>query len=217
MTDRGQQTSRHGHDVSCLVRRLASGRVRVASGEARRREDHLPRSAPRYAEAVHGDDVRTGVPDHGRDDGRRSLRDRREQALSRTRQERAGTTSNSSLRRSSTTRSTPCSAASKEVCRRSPPCTPESLVGRQSNRPAVDADLSLTSLQAAVEAFHGWTDEAGMQAVFTPKLLVVGVSNLWTATVLLSSEQVPGNNFNDPNRSGEDGHSALHLPLSHGP
>lgn len=71
--------------------------------------------------------------------------------------------------------------------------------GTQSNRPAVDADLSLTSLQAAVEAFHSWTDEAGMQAVFVPKKLVVGVSNMWTASVLLSSEQVPGSNFNDPN------------------
>lgn len=71
--------------------------------------------------------------------------------------------------------------------------------GTQSNRPAVDADLSLTSLQAAVEAFHGWTDESGMQAVFVPKRLVVGVSNMWTASVLLSSEQVPGSNFNDPN------------------
>lgn len=71
--------------------------------------------------------------------------------------------------------------------------------GTQANRPNADVDLALLPLQAAVEAFHGWTDEAGLQAVFVPKTLVSGVSQLWTSTVLLSSEQVPGSNFNDPN------------------
>lgn len=69
----------------------------------------------------------------------------------------------------------------------------------QSNRPAVDADLALLSLQAAVEAFHGWTDESGLQIADAPVKLVVGVSNMWTSKVLLGSELVPGSNFNDPN------------------
>ncbi len=69
----------------------------------------------------------------------------------------------------------------------------------QSNRPAVDADLSLTTLQAAVEAFQGWTDEEGMPMVSTPRLLVTGVAQMWTAGVLLGATLLPGGNFNDPN------------------
>jgi hypothetical protein len=71
--------------------------------------------------------------------------------------------------------------------------------GTQSNRPAIDADLSLTTLQAAVEGFHAWTDESGLQIADSPRLLVTGVSNMWTAGVLLGASQLPGGNFNDPN------------------
>jgi len=71
--------------------------------------------------------------------------------------------------------------------------------GTQSNRPAVDADLSLTTLQAAVEAFHGWTDESGLQIADSPRYLVTGVSNMWVAGVLLGATLLPGGNFNDPN------------------
>lgn len=71
--------------------------------------------------------------------------------------------------------------------------------GTQSNRPAVDVDLSLAALQAAVEAFHGWTDERGLPIASVPKYLVVGVSNMWTAGVLLGSTLVPGGATNDPN------------------
>ena len=71
--------------------------------------------------------------------------------------------------------------------------------GTQSNRPAVDADLSLTTLQAAIEAFRGWDTEEGMPMQSTPKKLVVGVSNMWVAGVLLGTTTVPGGNNNDIN------------------
>lgn len=84
--------------------------------------------------------------------------------------------------------------------------------GTQSNRPAVDADLSLATLQAAVEAFHGWEDEMGLPIAAAPDMLVVGVGNMWTAGVLLGSQQVPGSNFNDPNLVSKLG---LRLHVSH--
>lgn len=71
--------------------------------------------------------------------------------------------------------------------------------GTQANRPAVDADLSLTTLQAAVEAFRGWQTEEGMPMMSTPKYLVVGPSQMWIAGVLLGATLLPGGNFNDPN------------------
>lgn len=71
--------------------------------------------------------------------------------------------------------------------------------GTQANRPATDADLSLTTLQAAIEAFRGWTTEEGMPMQSTPKYLVVGVSNMWVAGVLLGTTTLPGGNFNDIN------------------
>jgi hypothetical protein len=71
--------------------------------------------------------------------------------------------------------------------------------GTQSNRPAVDADLSLTTLQAAIEAFRGWQTEEGMPMMSTPKTLVVGPSNMWVAGVLLGTTTLPGGNFNDVN------------------
>jgi phage major head subunit gpT-like protein len=71
--------------------------------------------------------------------------------------------------------------------------------GTQSNRPAVDADLSLTTLQAAVEAFRAWDTEEGMPMLSTPKFLVVGPANMWVAGVLLGTTQLPGGDFNDIN------------------
>jgi hypothetical protein len=71
--------------------------------------------------------------------------------------------------------------------------------GTQSNRPAVDADLSLTTLQAAIEAFRAWDTEEGMPMMSTPKYLVVGPTNMWVAGVLLGTTTLPGGNFNDIN------------------
>lgn len=70
--------------------------------------------------------------------------------------------------------------------------------GTQSNTGGA-VDLSLTSLQAAVEAFRGWQTEEGMPMMSTPKYLVVGPSNMWVAGVLLGATLLPGGNFNDPN------------------
>jgi hypothetical protein len=70
--------------------------------------------------------------------------------------------------------------------------------GTQSNTGGA-ADLSLTTLQAAIEAFRGWQTEEGMPMMSTPKYLVVGPSNMWVAGVLLGATLLPGGNFNDPN------------------
>lgn len=69
--------------------------------------------------------------------------------------------------------------------------------GTQSN--VGTTDLTLAALQAAVEAFHGWTDDRGLQVASVPKYLVVGVSNMWTAGILLGASLVPGGATNDPN------------------
>jgi hypothetical protein len=45
--------------------------------------------------------------------------------------------------------------------------------GTASNRPAVDADLTLTSLWAAVNAFYAMTNESGLPWFKPPKILLV--------------------------------------------
>src|SRR3569832_996113 len=71
--------------------------------------------------------------------------------------------------------------------------------GTQSNRTAVDADLSLTTLQAAIEAFRAWQTEEGMPMLSTPKYLKDTPTRKKVAGVLLVATLLPGGNFNDPN------------------
>ena|SRR5215831_6268539 len=71
--------------------------------------------------------------------------------------------------------------------------------GTQANRPAVDADLSLTSLQAAIDSFRSWQTEEGFPMMSVPKYLVITPQQYWIAGVLLGATLLPGGNFNDPN------------------
>lgn len=82
----------------------------------------------------------------------------------------------------------------------------------QRNRPAVDADLDLISLQAAVEHFDTLVDEAGLPMLIIPKRLIHGAGNRWMAAQLLKSEKLPGGNQNDINEVANQG---LTAHLSH--
>jgi len=68
--------------------------------------------------------------------------------------------------------------------------------GTQGNTPSTQADLSVTSLQAALQTIEDMTDERGKKAMTKAVLLVVPTGNMWTAHELLKSEYKPyvGNN-----------------------
>ena len=63
--------------------------------------------------------------------------------------------------------------------------------GTQANTPAVQADLSVTSLQAALQAIEDMTDERGKKAMCLASLLVVPTGNMWVAHELLKSPRKP--------------------------
>lgn len=73
------------------------------------------------------------------------------------------------------------------------------------NSPATAADLSLPALQAALENFHGLTDESGLPAMFIPKTLVFSVGDYWTAHQILKSQFLPGGSLNDINQVANEG------------
>lgn len=60
-----------------------------------------------------------------------------------------------------------------------------------SNRAATDADLSTTSLKAALTAFENQTDERGLKFNQTAKILLVPADLKWTAQEILSSALEP--------------------------
>lgn len=82
----------------------------------------------------------------------------------------------------------------------------------QRNRPAVDADFDLISLQAALEHFHNLTDESGIPAVFIPQLVIHSVGQHWIVSQVLKSQYLPGSNLNDINQVAQEG---LSPHLSH--
>jgi phage major head subunit gpT-like protein len=71
--------------------------------------------------------------------------------------------------------------------------------GPYSNRLATDADLSVTSLQAAVELMEGTTDDRDMNIMLKPKMLICTPSNKWMARELLNSEKKPHTADNEIN------------------
>ena len=60
--------------------------------------------------------------------------------------------------------------------------------GTNSNTPAVAADLSETSLEAAVIQIAGWTDERGLLIAAKPKKLVIPSALQFVATRILETE-----------------------------
>ena len=60
--------------------------------------------------------------------------------------------------------------------------------GTNSNRPSVAADLSETSLEAAVIQIAAWTDERGLLIAARPKKLIIPPASQFIATRILETE-----------------------------
>lgn len=63
--------------------------------------------------------------------------------------------------------------------------------GPYSNRLATDSDLSITSLQSAVELLEETTDDRDLNLMIKPKLLICTPQTKWMARELLNSEHKP--------------------------
>lgn len=68
-----------------------------------------------------------------------------------------------------------------------------------ANRPAVEADLDLAPLRAAIEQFDQWTDDRGVPDPKTPAYLIVHPSNRMKAIELLETTLKPYGNENTVN------------------
>ena len=77
--------------------------------------------------------------------------------------------------------------------------------GVNSNIPATPADLSETSLEAAVIQIAAWTDERGLLIAAKPRKLVVAPSNMFVATRILETELRVGTADNDINALKSNG------------
>lgn len=80
--------------------------------------------------------------------------------------------------------------------------------GTLANRPATDADFDIISLQAALEHFHGLTDESGIPVVYIPRKVVHSIGDYWLVNQVLKSQMLPGGNQNDVNQVAQEGLSA---------
>jgi hypothetical protein len=77
--------------------------------------------------------------------------------------------------------------------------------GVNSNEPATPADLSETSLEAAVIQIAAWTDERGLLIAAKPRKLVVAPSNMFVATRILETELRVSTADNDINALKSNG------------
>ena len=77
--------------------------------------------------------------------------------------------------------------------------------GVNSNEPATPADLSETSLEAAVIQIAAWTDERGLLIAAKPRKLVVPPSQMFIATRILETELRVGTADNDINALKSNG------------
>jgi len=77
--------------------------------------------------------------------------------------------------------------------------------GPYSNRLATDSDLSITSLQSAIDLMEGMTDDRDMPILVKPRTLVIPYQLKWMAKELLDSEKKPHTSDNEINAlQGED-------------
>ena len=77
--------------------------------------------------------------------------------------------------------------------------------GTNSNRPATNADLNETSLEAAVIQIAGWTDERGLLIAAKPRKLIVPPNLMFVATRLLETSLRVGTTDNDINALKNNG------------
>jgi|TARA_Y100000310_G_scaffold192960_1_gene192918 hypothetical protein len=71
--------------------------------------------------------------------------------------------------------------------------------GPYANKPTTDVDLSVTSLQAAVENLENTTDDRDINVMIKPRMLVIAPENKWMARELLNSEKKPHTADNEIN------------------
>lgn len=74
-----------------------------------------------------------------------------------------------------------------------------------ANRPSTDADLNETSLEAAIIAISGWTDERGLLIAARPKKLIIPPALQFVATRLLETEGRVSTADNDINAIASNG------------
>ena len=77
--------------------------------------------------------------------------------------------------------------------------------GTNSNRPATNADLNETSLEAAVIQIAAWTDERGLLIAARPRKLIVPPALQFVATRLLETNLRVGTTDNDINALKNNG------------
>ena len=88
--------------------------------------------------------------------------------------------------------------------------------GSQGNRPGTDVDFDLAPLQAAVEHFHGLTDESGLPMLMIPRKVIHSAGDHWTVSQVLKSSHLPGGDQNDINQIASEGSDAASVALHHG-
>jgi len=76
--------------------------------------------------------------------------------------------------------------------------------GPYSNRLSTDADLSVTSLQSAIELMENMTDDRDLNIMVKPRRLVIPVHLKWMARELLNSEYKPGSADNEINSLADE-------------
>jgi hypothetical protein len=79
----------------------------------------------------------------------------------------------------------------------------------QRNRPSSDADLGVTSLQAAITDFENWKDDRNRPAMIRPKLFIISPEDKFTARELIGSEYKPGTANNEINALRDEGLSFM--------
>ena len=77
--------------------------------------------------------------------------------------------------------------------------------GTNSNTPTTPADLSETSLEAAVIQIAGWTDERGLLIAARPKKLIIPTASQFIATRILETSLRVGTTDNDINALKNNG------------
>lgn len=85
--------------------------------------------------------------------------------------------------------------------------------GTQANRPAVELDLDVANLQAAIEDFRDWVDDDGMQVDLEPRLIMTNTVGRWMCREILQSPKKPHTQNNEINALMADDIDYLDTPF----
>ncbi len=85
--------------------------------------------------------------------------------------------------------------------------------GTQANRPTVEADLDVSSLQAAIETCRNWTDDEGQYVDIEPRKILVNTNGRWMCREILQSPKKPHTLNNEINAILEDDLSYMDTPF----